>query len=182
MSMNAHIIVHGIGGSHFLNNARWIWAAELINGTRERAFEGIIFTGGKTYGPDVPSEAEGMYRAFQETVNEPNLRVQLEEQACDTRMNATESLRLIGEEVRDSVIFLLSSWWHLPRIDRIYRELWVKHRVLLDTDGLVSPELQKWIFSDPVYKMGRLREPIARMFESKALQWIKRTITLKRIK
>ena len=180
--MNAHIIVHGIGGSDFLNRARGIWAAELINTTKERAFEGIIFSGGKTYGPEAPSEAEGMYKAFLETVKEPDIRVQLEERSCDTRMNATESLRLIGEEVRDSVLFLLSSWWHLPRIDRIYRELWVKHRVLLDTDGLVSPELQERIRSHPVYKMGVLREPFARLFENHSLQWIKRSITSLRIK
>lgn len=78
----------------------------------------VIYTGGKTLGPDYPSEAEKMYEYAKRLYPDLGKRtVVLEEKAWDTSTNAEFVADIMNEEQTTGSAILLTSESHLERAD-----------------------------------------------------------------
>lgn len=85
----------------------------------------IIFSGGKTFGKDRPSEAKAMKEYLLKKFPEiPEESITLDEQSHDTSESAENITRLLKEDNRPVIVLTNES--HLPRVEKLFKNYGAK--------------------------------------------------------
>lgn len=157
------VVLWSMGSSR---KRRVLAAVEFIK--QHPNIKNVIFTGGKTLWESEVSEAQEMQELFDHKFPHHELKILLEEEACDTEDNAEKTIHLLQEtfSTYPKEILLLSDTSHLPRawwaferrgvdVKRIMSEYWLAKR---------SPHhkkyLQKLLVSSEFLKQTFMLEPL----------------------
>lgn len=132
------------------------------------AVDVLIFTGGKTAGPEYPSEAEAMADYCMQRYDIPREAIIIESVAFDTISNARLVQKILHDNEIDSVPMLLSREYHLPRAEGIFlREGLKTARVAVENMFLIrSPrhrKLAKTYMNSLYYRAVRVKEFLLRL-------------------